>query len=304
MDKLTVFHDIRTLDNRMILPAGARISDETLAEVVSASPAASVRNLPFLASGSVRMDIVEFFRVPPYTTICPSRVELEALLGHMSEILLPEPALEALEYFKEQDFHTYRHSLCVFALSTLIAEDLLAGQKIMLELAAAGPSHDIGKICVPLGILKKPTPLTRAEKEALNSHAMAGYVLLSYYLGNAGLTAPKVARDHHERLNGSGYPRSILLDDLMVEIVAVCDIYDALISPRPYRPRPYDNRSALEEITSMAERGEIGWEVLGALVARNRKGKPHYTQSPVSREKRGTPPPDNVHGIVTEDETS
>lgn len=301
MDNLTVIHDIHTLDNRLILPAGVSISEETLAEVVSSRPAASVRSFPLLDYGSVRNDIVEFLRVPPYTTICPSRVELEALLGRMNGVVLPEPVLDSLDYFKERDFHTYRHSLSVFALSTLIAEDLLAGQLGRLELAAAGPSHDMGKICVPPGILKKPTPLTRAENETLKSHATAGYVLLSYYLGDAGLAAPRVARDHHERKDGSGYPRGIPLADVMVEVVAVCDVYDALISPRPYRPRSYDNRTALEEITSMAERGQIGWEVLGALVARNRKEKQPIAQNPVSREKRGVPPPDNVHGVVTED---
>jgi HD-GYP domain-containing protein (c-di-GMP phosphodiesterase class II) len=132
----------------------------------------------------------------------------------------------------------------------------------------------------------------------LDNHSAAGYVLLSYYLGDPRSLASLVARDHHERKDGSGYPRGIPLRDLLVEVIAVCDVYDALISPRPYRPASYDNRTALEEITGMAERGEIGWDVVKALVACNRSARPHYSESEVSTEKRGVPPPGNLHGVI------
>jgi len=108
----------------------------------------------------------------------------------------------------------------------------------------------------------------------------------------------EVARDHHERRYGSGYPLGARLEDRLVEIVAVSDIYDALISPRPYRPVSYDNRSALEELTEIADRGVIGWDVLTLLVALNRRDKPHIAECHVSMEKRGRPPAGNVYGIT------
>ena len=86
----------------------------------------------------------------------------------------------------------------------------------------------------------------------------------------------------------------------MVEIVAICDIYDALTSQRPYRPISFDNRSALENITLMAERNEVSWEVVQALVAHNRKGKPRFNECSVSLDKRGIIPPNNVYGITTD----
>ena len=91
--------------------------------------------------------------------------------------------------------------------------------------------------------------------------------------------------------------------DRMVEIVTVSDVYDALISSRPYRPIAYDNRTALEEITAMAERNEIGWNVVRALVARNRKSKPHHSECEVSVEKRGISPPGNVYGVIVEEKS-
>ena len=111
-----------------------------------------------------------------------------------------------------------------------------------------------------------------------------------------------VARDHHERKDGSGYPFCEQLSDDLVEIVAVSDVYDALISSRVYRPISYDNRSALEEITKMAEQGRIGWPVVRALVAHNRRDKPNPDNISVSLEKRGTPPVGNVYGITHEED--
>ena len=119
-------------------------------------------------------------------------------------------------------------------------------------------------------MLKKTTPLTKTERGFIEHHAAAGYVILSYYYKDIQHLACKVALDHHERRDGSGYPRGILLNDPMVEIIAVSDIYDALIKPRPYRSGPYDNRTALEEITEMAEQYKIGWDVIKALFAHNR----------------------------------
>ncbi len=113
-----------------------------------------------------------------------------------------------------------------------------------------------------------------------------------------------MARDHHERKDGSGYPYGTLLSDKPGEIVDVSDIYDALISSRVYRPISYDNRTALEEITKMAEQHKIGWQVVTALIAHNRKDKPQPGDVVVSLEKRGTPPPGNVYGITIQETPS
>jgi len=191
--------------------------------------------------------------------------------------------------------------LMIFALSTLLAKILVPDFQRRLHNATAGPSHDLGKVCVPLDILMKRDPLTRAERDILFQHPVAGYVLLCYYTKDMDYFSARVARDHHERRDGSGYMRGIKLNDPMVEIVAVSDVYDALISPRPYRPTSFDNRTALEEVTSMAQRGQIGWDVLQALISLNRKDKPDFRDFKVSLEKRGTPPADNAYGKTADD---
>jgi HD-GYP domain-containing protein (c-di-GMP phosphodiesterase class II) len=87
-----------------------------------------------------------------------------------------------------------------------------------------------------------------------------------------------------------------------VEVIVVSDIFDALVKPRPYRSGVYDSRTALEEITAMSEQGKIGWDVVKALIARARKSRTRYKEITISAEKRGSPPLDNVYGILADGE--
>ena len=89
--------------------------------------------------------------------------------------------------------------------------------------------------------------------------------------------------------------------DIVTEIIAVCDVYDALVSDRPYRSAPFSNRTALEEITEMARKGQLGMDVAKALIASNRSDRPHYKEIQLSAEKRGAPPENNVYGVIRDD---
>lgn len=301
MDTLRLAYPVSTMENHLLLPAGTMLSQEILEELISSPAAGSNQTYSLLGHGTVKHDMLRLIRKPPYDSILSSREKTGELLSTMETVHLVLPVLQTLNYFKTYDYHTYCHNLMVFALSTLIAKDLIPDYAERIKGVSIGPTHDIGKICVPPHILQKQTPLTRTERSILDHHAAAGYVLLIYYLGALNNLAAVVARDHHERRDGSGKPRGIHLTDLMTEIIVVCDVYDALLSPRPYRPASYDNRTALEEITRMAETKTVGWEAVKALVARNRKNKPRHDETEVSDEKRGTPPPVNCHGFVAED---
>ncbi|NWF92094.1 MAG: hypothetical protein HXY46_04205 [Syntrophaceae bacterium] len=300
--KLILRHPISTLSNQVLFPAGTLMTEEALDGVIDSNTAYPYPSAPLLSYGTVKEDCLNFLSAPPYRTVFSAKGQIDDLLQVMENVSLSMPILQSLDYFKKYDFHTYSHVLTVFALSTLLAKDLIPDHQECIRLSATGPTHDIGKICVPLPILKKTTPLTRAEHSFIEHHAAAGYVLLSYYSKRTEHLGSKVALDHHERRDRSGYPRAVPLDDPMVEIVAVSDIYDALIKPRPYRSGPYDNRTALEEITEMAEQNKIGWDVLRVLIAHNRESKPDYREIRISAEKRGTPPSYNVHGMIAEEE--
>lgn len=301
MASLTLRIPVNTLDGKELLPAGTRLTDAVLARLAAAGAGQLFHEMPLLEYGTVRRDLLTFTRQSVYRVIFGDPERLNAALSMMGRTLLPVPVLEVLRYYRRNDPYTYRHILMVFSLSCLLARDLGHGRKEIRKEAVAGPLHDIGKISVSLTVLRKSTPLTRSERDLLEQHPVSGHVLLCYYLKDPKRFASKVARDHHERRDGSGYPRGIRLNNRLLEIVAACDVYDALVSPRPYRKDSFDNRTAIEEITGMAERGEIDWEIVSTLVSHNRKNRPPRQECKVSLEKRGTPPEGNLYGIILED---
>lgn len=300
VDGIKLVHPIHTLDHMELFPTGSILSFEAIKSVILSNQKNNYAMCPFLHHNTVEKDMQRILATHPYSIIF-NPDEINHLFMVMEKVLLSTPVLDILEFFKENDFYTYRHFLIVFGLTTLLIDDLIADISKRNQVYSSSPSHDFGKICVPLSILKKVDPLTQSEREIIHQHTVAGYILISYYQHDLDNFNARVALDHHERKDGTGYPRGIHTLDYMTEIVAVCDIYDALISQRPYRPVSYENRTALEEITTMAREGKIGWNVVRALIARNRKGKPHYSTIEISAEQRGQPPANNAYGLTSDD---
>jgi HD-GYP domain-containing protein (c-di-GMP phosphodiesterase class II) len=291
-----------TPDNRLQMPAGTVLSSKNLTEIIAANKTASQKNRYLFRHATIKRDLLHQIKRPPYDLIFSKAPRVSEVISMLENFQLPAQVLAILDYFKTANYYTYCHLLRVFTLSALIARQLLPDNRQWLRFVSTGPTHDIGKMCVPLYLLKKETPLTRVERSNLDHHTTAGYVLLSCFYQDPRHLATIVARDHHERRDGSGIPRGIHLRPIMVETVIVCDIYDALISSRSYRPDPYDNRTAIEEITRLAEMKQIGWKAVSCLVALNRKTRPGAREVTVSIEKRGTPPARNCYGVFASGE--
>ena len=98
--------------------------------------------------------------------------------------------------------------------------------------------HDVGKIGTPDDILRKPGPLTAAERAVMKRHTTNGYEILADSESELLRLAATIALTHHERCDGSGYPNALVGDDIPLEgrITAVADVFDALLSDRVYRP--------------------------------------------------------------------
>jgi HD-GYP domain-containing protein (c-di-GMP phosphodiesterase class II) len=302
MDLYRVKFPIHTLEGKVLVKAGSGLTSGLLDEIIHSNQETWFHQPSLLEYGNFYNDFAKLVNNPPYDAIFDYETKKTALRA-MGQVCFVRPILDSLDYFRKHDFYTYRHYLMVFALSSVLPQVLYEKPDDWLKEGMAGSIHDIGKICVPLEVLRKSTPLTHEEREYLEHHCMAGYVLLSYYLKSTDAFAVYVARDHHERRDGSGYPRGVPLTNKLIEIVAVCDIYDALLSPRPYRWQPYDNRATIEILTDMAVAGKFSMDVIKILIAFNRKGKPDYREINVSMEKRGRQLKDNLYGTFIDDHT-
>jgi putative nucleotidyltransferase with HDIG domain len=148
----------------------------------------------------------------------------------------------------KRDPYTGGHQQRVQRLATAVAAELglPAGQIEGLRLAAA--IHDLGKISVPSEILNKPAHLTEAELAIIKTHPVTGYDILKEI--KFPWPVARVVRQHHERLDGSGYPDGISGGEIVIEarILAVADVIEAMSSHRPYRAA-LGMDAALDEIT-------------------------------------------------------
>jgi putative nucleotidyltransferase with HDIG domain len=144
----------------------------------------------------------------------------------------------AVTLFKLRGFdeYTYTHSINVSILAVLLGKHLGLEKPELLKLGLAGMYHDVGKARIPESILNKPGKLTPAEFQAMKAHPLEGYRIMQT---QDGLDAEiiRAVLEHHERHDGSGYPRGIRGEDIgrFSRIIAVVDVYDALTSRRVYK---------------------------------------------------------------------
>jgi PAS domain S-box-containing protein/putative nucleotidyltransferase with HDIG domain len=147
-----------------------------------------------------------------------------------------------------KDPYTSGHQRRVTQLALTIAAELGLSKKQCDGLWVAGILHDLGKIYIPEGILSRPGPLTNIEMNLIRTHPQVGYDILKTI--NFPWPVAKIVLQHHERLDGSGYPLGLTADDILLEakILAVADVVEAMASHRPYRPS-LGLDAALAEIT-------------------------------------------------------
>ena len=175
--------------------------------------------------------------------------QLEASHGRLEHML--QGMIHVTERMTEtRDPYTSGHQTRVAELSTAIARHLGLPEETCVSLVdMAARIHDIGKTAVPAEILAKPGKLTDAEFALIKIHPQVGYDILK----SAELPYPvaEAVLQHHERLDGSGYPQGLSGDDILPEaqILAVADVVEAMSSHRPYRPA-LGTEVALEEVSS------------------------------------------------------
>jgi PAS domain S-box-containing protein len=147
-----------------------------------------------------------------------------------------------------RDPYTAGHQRRVTKLACAIAGEMSLPEEQIEGIRMAGLIHDMGKITVPAEILSKPTPLSDFEYGLIKNHAQVGHDVLKEM--DFPWPLAQIVLQHHERLDGSGYPQGLVGEEIMLEarILAVADVVEAMASHRPYRP-PRGLDKALEEIS-------------------------------------------------------
>jgi len=145
-------------------------------------------------------------------------------------------ALVSVARLKDADSYTYLHSVAVGALMAMLARQLQLPEDQVRDAALGGLLHDMGKALLPPDVLNKPGKLTEEEFAIVRQHPVHGERLLR----DGGITQEAIlhiARHHHEKVNGAGYPQRLSGTDLplLTRMSAICDVYDAITSNRPYK---------------------------------------------------------------------
>ncbi|QIB27338.1 HD-GYP domain-containing protein [Caloranaerobacter azorensis] len=174
-------------------------------------------------------------------------------LGKISEeiindILSNKHVIVNLIDIKSTDNYTYQHCINVAVLSLVLGIEMKLNKGELKNLCLGAMLHDIGKTIIPKEILLKNGKLTKEEFEIIKEHTTKGYDYLKTSIDIPG-TARIITLQHHEKVDGSGYPQGLSDSEInkLAKIVAIADVYDALTSDRPYRQAMPPNE-ALEYI--------------------------------------------------------
>lgn len=180
-------------------------------------------------------------------------------------VLRNSGALISLARLKNKDDYTYMHSVAVCALMVSLAKQLKLDGEQIRQAGLAGLLHDIGKMMIPPEILNKPGKLTDAEFVSVKNHPTAGHRML-LESGVANAMTLDVCLHHHEKMDGSGYPERLdgTQISLHAKMGAICDVYDAITSNRPYK----NGWEPAESLRKMAEwsKGHFDQRIFEAFV--------------------------------------
>lgn len=158
-----------------------------------------------------------------------------------------QDVLVGLNSIKSHDSYTFQHSIDVTIMGLMLAKKLGWDKSRMSAFGVGCILHDVGKIFIPPEVLNKNGKLTEEEYQQVKAHPSMGYEVIKAIAPNLGFLAPHVAYQHHEKHDGSGYPRGLRGPDALSGgnnqgrihefgvIAAVADVYDAMSSDRPYR---------------------------------------------------------------------
>ncbi|WP_258358715.1 HD-GYP domain-containing protein [Moorella sulfitireducens] len=190
----------------------------------------------------------------------------KVVISLLEDLLDRKELMVNLTDIRALDDYTFAHSVNVCILALVTGLTLRYSREALLHLGIGALLHDIGKTCIPLYILNKPGKLTMEEYELVCRHAQYGFDILRIQK-EVSMVSARVALEHHERYNGSGYPQGLKGKEIheFAMITGVADVYDALTADRVYR-RAYPPHEAYEMLSGSGN-FTLDFEIVKAFLA-------------------------------------
>ncbi len=247
-------------EGKILLAVGTALTDFCLERLVRLGiPSLYIRDeltgdlaIPEVISEKTRVDTIKIIRQIFEQIQAASPINSLSLKTGVDTILdellaNPSSLVQAIDIRTNEDY-LFAHSVNVCILSLMTGISLNYNTLQLKELGIGALLHDVGNIFIPNKLLFKPKKLTKAEYLKVQSHSRRGFEILKQYPDIPPLSV-QVVYQHHERIDGSGYPQGLKGNDIheYARIVAIADVYDALLADRLYRPAfpPY---AAMREI--------------------------------------------------------
>ncbi|MBO5292209.1 MAG: HD-GYP domain-containing protein [Lachnospiraceae bacterium] len=177
----------------------------------------------------------------------------------MNAVLENDSIAVDIDTLKVSDEYTFKHSVDVATMAMVVARKHGFSDQEIYEIGVSGLLHDVGKSRIPNEILNKPGRLTEEEFSIMKQHSLYGYRILQ--------DKPDISNEirlgvlqHHEKINGNGYPLSVPKEQICsyARILSIVDIYDALVTERPYK-KGFSKRDAVEMIMAMTDELDISY---------------------------------------------
>jgi HD-GYP domain-containing protein (c-di-GMP phosphodiesterase class II) len=289
--------DLYDINNKILISKNQEITESLISSLIKQGEKLS-KNFVLLKDTPLLDNLTHIFDDTRYTPIFNSSSIQKQIINTLSKLKLEEPIVNELVSMKSMRPYTYQHVQIIAAMAITIISMMENTHYDPMLAAHLAITHDIGKTRINDEILNKETPLTNEEYEIIKSHPTIGYLLLNYYCGWEGKKYASAVYEHHEKLDGSGYPRGIKKIDPYAQLMTPIDIFDALISDRPYRRTPFTIRLAVDLLLDGVKNGQLNRDVVHTLINCLRKHKIEDTiRMKLAKERRDKLPIGSVYGM-------
>ncbi|MDD5427693.1 MAG: HD domain-containing protein [Candidatus Omnitrophica bacterium] len=291
---MRLLNDLYTIYGDLLVEKNTEITPAVIKKIRKMGEAHKQARVP-LKNTELFADFDKVFYDPKYANILKPPAVKKQVCDIAGALAIENDLIFELSTMKQNLPYTYHHVLIVAALTIRLSLAYKPGKFDKDTITHCGFTHDIGKTRIPISILNKPGKLTSEERMIMETHPVMGYLLLNYYLKKDRVICSIAGLDHHERLDGSGYPKGIKKIDKYSQLISVVDVLDALMTKRPYRGKSFSLRASLDYLLFESDRKRFDRDIVVTLICLARKEKTDPRHIKISREFREELPEEMTH---------